>query len=63
VSEGKIAQQVGIQPSDILIKLGDVEITSVESYMKALSKFKKGDTTVVQYQRGAQNLQSQITFK
>jgi len=63
VSEGKIAQQVGIQPSDILIKVGDVEITSVESYMKALSKFKKGDTTVVQYQRGAQNLQSQITFK
>ena len=63
VSEGKIAQQVGIKSSDILIKLGDVEITSVESYMKALSKFKKGDTTIVQYQRGAQTIQSQITFK
>ena len=63
VSEGKIAQQVGIKSSDILIKLGDVEISSVESYMKALSKFKKGDTTIVQYQRGAQTIQSQITFK
>jgi len=63
VSEGKLAQQIGMQPSDIIQKLGDVTITSVESYMKALSKFKKGDTTIIEYLRGKDLKKQQITFK
>jgi len=63
VSEGKLAQQIGIKASDIIKKLGDVTITSVESYMKALSKFKKGDTTIIEYLRGNELLSQQITFK
>ncbi len=63
VSEGKLAQQIGIKASDIIKKLGDVTITSVESYMKALSKFKKGDNTIIEYLRGNELLSQQITFK
>lgn len=63
VSEGKLAQQIGIKASDILKRLGDIEINSVETYMKALSKFKKGDSTVVEYQRGNDIIKTPITFK
>lgn len=63
VSEGKLAQQIGIKASDILKRLGVIEINSVETYMKALSKFKKGDSTVLEYQRGNKIIKTQITFK
>ena len=63
VSEGKLAQQIGMQSSDIIKKLGSIDINSVESYMKALAQFKKGDTTFLEYQRGNDDIKIQITFK
>jgi len=63
VSEGKLAQQIGMQSSDIIKKLGSIDINSVESYMKALAQFKKGDTTFLEYQRGNDVIKIQITFK
>lgn len=62
VSEGKPAQKAGILAGDVVIKLGDFNITSVESYMQALSKFKKGDSTRVKVKRGTQELEMEITF-
>lgn len=47
VSEGKPAKKAGILAGDILTSLGNHQVTSVESYMQALSKFKKGDATRV----------------
>ena len=62
VSEGKIASKVGIQAGDILVSLGTVKVKSVESYMQALSKFKKGDSTVVIVQRKEKTLTFDIQF-
>lgn len=63
VSEGKPAQAVGIKAGDIVTELGENKISSVDTYMKALSKFKKGDTTVVKIKRGNEDLSFTITFK
>lgn len=63
VSEGKPAQAVGIKAGDIVTELGEYKTNSVETYMKALSKFKKGDTVSVKVKRGTEERIFTITFK
>lgn len=62
VSDNRPAQKGGLTTGDVITKLGDYNITSIESYMQALSRFKKGDNTTVQYNRGAQKMSANITF-
>lgn len=62
VTEGRAAQKAGIQAGDIIIKLGDFIISSIESYMQALSKFKKGDATKVIIKRGNEEIEKDIVF-
>jgi len=62
VTDGKPAAKAGIKQGDIVIKLGEDEVGDVMSYMKALSKFKKGDTTKVKVRRGIEELEMSITF-
>jgi len=54
VSEGKPAFKAGLAKDDIVKKLGDVQIKSVQDYMKALGNFKKGDTAKIEVMRGSQ---------
>lgn len=62
VTEGRPAQKAGIMAGDILIQLGDYPLSSLESYMQALGKFKKGDKTKVRYKRGEQVKEAEIQF-
>ncbi len=52
VSEGRPAQKAGLKTGDVIIQLGEYNVSSLDNYMQALSKFKKGDTTQVKYKRG-----------
>jgi aminopeptidase YwaD len=62
VSSGRSAEKIGMKTGDVIIQLGPVNVSSVESYMQALSKYKKGDKTTVKYKRGAETLESDIQF-
>jgi aminopeptidase YwaD len=62
ISEGKIAQKVGIKAGDIVTQLGDIKFTDVQSYMGALGKFNKGDATKVKVKRGKEELVFDIIF-
>ena len=62
VSEGKVAQKVGIKAGDILTRLGDYEITDMQNYMQTLNKFNKGDAAKVKVMRGAEELVFDIIF-
>lgn len=62
VSDGKTAQKVGIKPGDVIIQLGDIKFTDVQSYMGALGKFNKGDATKVKVKRGNEELVFDIIF-
>lgn len=62
VSEGRPAQKAGLKAGDVVTRLGEYAVTSVESYMQALSKFKKGDTTKVVVRRGTEDLTFDIGF-
>ena len=62
VSDGKPAQKAGLQIGDVIIQLGDYPVSSLENYMQALSKFKKGDATKVKYKRGNDDAETDVRF-
>jgi aminopeptidase YwaD len=62
VSEGKVAQKVGVKAGDILTQLGDFEITDMQNYMQTLNKFNKGDATKIKVMRGPKELVFDIVF-
>lgn len=62
VSSGKAAEKAGLKAGDIIIMIGTNEVSSMETYMLALSKFNKGDKSVVKYKRGDQVLDAPVQF-
>jgi hypothetical protein len=62
VSDGRPAQKAGLQTGDVIIQLGDYNVSSLENYMQALSKFKKGDATKVKYKRGNDVSEAAVQF-
>ncbi|MFM7671914.1 MAG: M28 family peptidase [Bacteroidota bacterium] len=62
VGEGKPAQKAGIRAGDIILQIGEYNISSMESYMQTLGKFKKGETVKAVFQRGDKNQEVNVTF-
>lgn len=62
VTDGKPASKAGLQPGDIVIQLGDNKVMDMMSYMKALGKFNKGDSTKVKVKRGNVEVEKVVTF-
>lgn len=61
-SQGKIGEKIGLKASDILVQLGEYKLIDVMGYMQALSKFKKGDKTVLVIKRGTEEIKFDIQF-
>lgn len=62
VTEGRPGFKAGLKTGDIIIQLGDNVVNSMETYMQALGKFKKGDKTKVKYKRGNETLEAAVEF-
>lgn len=62
VSDNRPAKKAGILTGDIVKQLGEHKTSSVESYMQALSKFKKGDKTTTIVIRGDKEMIFEIVF-
>jgi hypothetical protein len=62
VTEGKPAQKAGVAAGDVLIQLGEIRVSNMQEYMKALSSFKKGDETTLQLQRNNEVVNLKVTF-
>ncbi|WP_274476405.1 M20/M25/M40 family metallo-hydrolase [Mangrovimonas aestuarii] len=62
ISEGKPAQIAGLQKGDIVLKLGDLEVIDMMSYMKALAVYNKGDETEVTVNRNGDTLIVNLKF-
>lgn len=62
VNAGKPADKAGIVKGDVIVKLGEYVITSMQDYMKALGKFEKGQQTTVVVIRNGQEITLNITF-
>ena len=62
VSEGKPAANAEMLAGDIVVQLGDYVVSDMNTYMIALSKFKKGDKTQVSFMRGSKKMVAEIQF-
>jgi len=62
VTEGKPAHKAGVLTGDIIIQIGELVITDIQTYMEALGKFEKGQTVPVKIKRGEQELTLDVTF-
>ena len=62
VTDGRPAFKAGLKAGDVIIQLGDYPVNSLDAYMQALNKFKKGDRSRVKYKRGNETLESPIEF-
>ena len=62
VTDNKPAFKAGIQKGDIVKKLGGMDVKDVMSYMKALSQYKKGDSTTVEILRNNETKVLNLTF-
>ena len=63
VTPDRPAERAGLLKGDIIIKMGDIEISDIYDYMNALSKFCKGDSTIVVVERGTDTLSLQVIFE
>jgi S1-C subfamily serine protease len=62
VTDGRPASKAGLKAGDVIIKLGETVVTSIDSYMQALNKLNKGDKAKITFKRGAETLESDIQF-
>ncbi len=62
VSDGRPAQKAGLLTGDVIVQLGEYPVSSLDNYMQALSKFKKGDSTLVKFKRGNEMAEAQVRF-
>ena len=63
ISEGRPAEKAGLKAGDIIIKLGDYSVISLQTYMEALSKFNRGDQTTVEFLRDKEEMKAPVQFK
>ncbi len=62
VTDGRPASVAGILKGDIITGLGEYPIKNIQDYMKALSKFAKGNSTTVRVLRGKEEKTMNVTF-
>ena len=62
IHEGKPAHNAGLIKGDIVKKMEALEIIDMMSYMKALSKFEKGQTITIIIEREGKLLEKELTF-
>ena len=62
VTDGRPAAKAGLKTGDVIIQLGDTNISNMDSYMQALNKFNKGDKTKVKYKRGSEVVEADVQF-
>lgn len=62
VANGSPAGNAGLQPGDIITKLGNVTLDATHSYVNTLFNYKPGDQVTLDVARGNQTMQVQVTL-
>jgi hypothetical protein len=62
VTAGKPGDKAGLMKGDIILKLGDYTISSMDDYMIALAGMKKGQAVTMKIKRGNEEKELNVTF-
>ncbi|MDD3875281.1 MAG: M20/M25/M40 family metallo-hydrolase [Bacteroidales bacterium] len=62
IIDNKPAANAGLLRSDVIIKIGDMEINDIHTYMSVLNTYNKGDKAIVKVSRGDEILEFEVLF-
>ncbi|MEM7038615.1 MAG: M28 family peptidase, partial [Bacteroidota bacterium] len=62
VTDGRPASKAGMKAGDVVVKMGAHEVKDMMGYMRALSKFDKGDKVKVYIMRDGEKLKKKVKF-
>jgi len=62
VHEGGPAHEAGLLDGDIVIKMGDLDVTDMMSYMAGLGQFEEGEKAQVVVKRGEKEITANVQF-
>ncbi|KFG75899.1 S1C family serine protease [Streptomyces mutabilis] len=62
VSDGGAADDAGLRPGDVIVRLGDTDITTITSLAEALASMEPGDRTKVTYTRDGDERTAEVTL-
>ncbi len=62
IRENKPAANAGIIDGDVVVQMDDFQVTDMQTYMKALSQYSKGDKSQVTIQRDDKKITFEVTF-
>jgi S1-C subfamily serine protease len=62
VTDGKLAQRIGIIAGDIILQIGNYTFSDMQSYMGTLNKFSKGEAAKVKVKRGNKEIFFDVVF-
>ena len=62
VREGSPAAEGGLKGGDQIIRVGDYEVSDIQTYTAALGEYKPGDTVVIVVKRDGEELSLTVTF-
>jgi len=62
VTDGRPAQKAGLKAGDVIVKIGEYNVSSMETYMQTLGKFQKGEKTKVKFKRGNEEMETEVQF-
>jgi hypothetical protein len=62
VLDDKPAFKAGMKDGDVIVKMGKIKVTDIQTYMKALGAFEKGDSTKVIVNRDGKEIKLDVTF-
>lgn len=62
VAEGTAAAAAGMQAQDVIVRVGEREVSSIESVTLALTRFHAGDTVPFVVRRGAEDVSLTLTL-
>lgn len=59
---GRPAEKAGMLKGDIIIKIGDIAVKDIYTYMDGLGKFNPGDKAKVTFKRGDEVMEKEVQF-
>ena len=62
VTEGRPAQKAGLKAGDVIVKIGEYNVSSMETYMQTLGKFQKGEKAKVKFKGGNEEIETKVQF-
>jgi len=62
VKEGRPAFGAGLMKGDIIIKMGEIDVADIQTYMKCLSTYQQGQTVEVTILREGKEVKKPVTF-